>query len=153
MGTGTNLVTRKGLYAPFTASGTIVVNDGQTVSSFVSLQETSDTLLLLGNKWSTGISHQWLARTFEFPHRFWCNAISMQDCKRESYTPDGASTWVGLPLKFFTWFLESGSMIQLLLAVPILGVFGCFALLDYMATNHYAGTVFVGAMMAYLYAR
>jgi len=94
-------VKRQGAYAPFTHSGTIIVNS-QVASSFVSLQETSEVLVV--NGWSTNISHHWIAHMFESPHRFWCTMKG--GCTRESYTTDGISTWVYIPLKFFSWLLD-----------------------------------------------
>lgn len=129
--TGKRYVTRQGLYAPFTASGTIIAN-GQVASSFVSLQGTPE---LMVNGWSTGISHQWMAHAFELPHRLWCLTTKMGGgCLKETYTSDGISTWVSLPLEFFSWFVDANVIIQVLLAVPILGVFGFFSGLEYMLT-------------------
>jgi len=137
-------VKRIGVYAPFTHSGTIVVNN-QVASTFVSLQEKSDVLLLNGG-FSTGISHQWLAHTFEFPHRFWCSAIT--DCTKESYTVDGISTWVASPLRFFTWFLDLPSTSQMILSVPILSLFGIFAVLDLVMKNYLAfGALLVSGLL------
>jgi len=100
--TGLRWVTRHtGVYSPFTNSGKIVVND-QVASTFVSLQPDSDVLLLSG--WSTGITHQWLAHTFELPHSLWC---SYKGCTEEIYTVDGVSTWVSSPLRFFLWVLDA----------------------------------------------
>jgi len=103
--TAIRTVTRHtGMYAPFTPSGKIVVND-QMASSFVSLQPQSDVLVLFG-RWSTGITHQWLAYTFELPHRLWCSYSSNKGCTKETYTTDGISTWVAVPLQFFLWLLD-----------------------------------------------
>mmetsp|Transcript_27719 Transcript_27719/g.42204 ORF Transcript_27719/g.42204 Transcript_27719/m.42204 type:complete len:728 (-) Transcript_27719:46-2229(-) len=133
MVTGKRYVTRQGLYAPFTASGTIIAN-GQVASSFVSLQATPE---LVVKGWSTGISHQWMAHAFEVPHRLWClmtTTMGGGGCLKESYTPEGISTWVSGPLKFFTWFVNAPVLIQVLLAVPILGTFGFLSTLDFMMT-------------------
>jgi hypothetical protein len=61
-------VVRTGLYAPFTPSGTLVVN-GLKASSFVSFQDSD--VLKIGN-YRTPFSFQRLAQTFEFPHRMVC---------------------------------------------------------------------------------
>ena len=63
-------ITRKGVYAPFTPSGMLVVGDF-VASSFVSLQPDSAVLKIGGL--STGLSFQWLEHTFEFPHRLVCH--------------------------------------------------------------------------------
>jgi len=113
--TGVRSVTRHtGVYAPFTPSGKIVVND-QVASTFVSLQPKSDVLLVLGR--SIGITHQWLAHTFETPHRLWCSYSGA--CTEEIYTIDGVSTWVSSPLKFFLWLLEDEKSIPMLSAAQV----------------------------------
>lgn len=82
-------VQKKGVFAPFTASGTIVVNDIHA-SSFISFQ-ASATLRVGGV--NTGLTFQFLAYTFEMPHRMWC----LKGCHEESYTVDGISIWVDGP--------------------------------------------------------
>jgi hypothetical protein len=89
-------VIRHGAIAPFTSSGTIVV-DGILASCYVAFQPSSYLVVggttrdRLPNKnnsmtppplllprttmMTTYITHQWLAHTFEFPHRFYCSHI------------------------------------------------------------------------------
>jgi len=131
-------VTRRGVYAPFTYSGTIIVN-GQLASTFVSLQDKSNVLLLNGG-WSTGISHQWLAHAFEAPHRLWCSAVT--ECTKESYTSDGISTWVAGPLQFFKWSLQLPAILQLVLFLPILCLFVMLAALEFVVKNSLAVGLF-----------
>jgi hypothetical protein len=59
-------VRRKGAYAPFTHSGTIVVN-GIKASTYVSLQQDEE-FLTIGNI-KTPFSHHWLAQSFLLPLR------------------------------------------------------------------------------------
>ena len=95
--------TERGLFAPFTPSGTIVV-DGFLVSNFVQLlaqqqqQQQQDTTPLFS------LDHQWLAHSFEFPHRLFCHY--WKSCPDETYNDHGISNWVALPLKASQWFLE-----------------------------------------------
>merc|ERR1712150_200314 len=108
------------------------------------------------NGWSTGFSYQWMAHAFEVPHRLWCLMMGADACLKESYTPDGISTWVAMPQKFFTWYLESHTLTQAILAVPILSLFATLSALDYvMMENHNQGmaiTCFVVAI-ACLYSQ
>eukprot|EP00547_Thalassionema_nitzschioides_P003168 CAMPEP_0194211888 /NCGR_PEP_ID=MMETSP0156-20130528/11295_1 /TAXON_ID=33649 /ORGANISM="Thalassionema nitzschioides, Strain L26-B" /LENGTH=899 /DNA_ID=CAMNT_0038939575 /DNA_START=94 /DNA_END=2790 /DNA_ORIENTATION=+ len=90
-------VVRQGAYAPFTTSGTIVVN-GVKASSFVSFQG-SETLLIGGV--DSRLTYQFLAHSFEMPHRVWCSYFS--SCSVEYYTEGGVSTWVSLPYHVAKW--------------------------------------------------
>jgi len=107
-------VRAQGAFAPFTASGTIVVN-GFKASSFVSFQN-SGTLLLSGV--DTSITYQFIGHTFELPHRLWCQYFS--NCLEENYTIDGISTWVALPHCISLWYLKQSNFIMTMLAVPFL---------------------------------
>lgn len=62
-------VTRVGVYAPFTMSGTILVN-GVAASSYVTLQ--ADSSLLVFGTLKTSLSIHWLAHVFQAPHRLLC---------------------------------------------------------------------------------
>lgn len=84
----------RGLLAPFTPSGKIVV-DGFVASTFIHVRDTPNTYL----------SPQWLAHSFEFPHRVACHYMGA--CPNETYSEHGVSTWVALPLELGQWFLQS----------------------------------------------
>ena len=90
--TSIRLMVQDGAYAPFTSSGTIVVN-GVQVSTFISFQG-SDTLVVGGVK--TGLTYQWMARTFELPHKWLVGTIGRDD-------REGISSWVTGPLAFAKW--------------------------------------------------
>lgn len=98
-------VEAQGVFAPFTPSGKIVVN-GILASSFVSL-ESKPNLTIMG---VTLFTHQWIAHTFEFPHRLVCHY--WKTCPNESYTSDGISTWVAIPLQIFQWVLVQNTLIR-----------------------------------------
>lgn len=117
-------VNRFGAYAPFTASGTLMVN-GVAVSSYVSLQEGSDILILGTLK--TPLSMHWLAHVFQAPHRMVC-MWSLAYCKSESYTKDGISVWVATPLHISRWFIEQNGTLMGALFIPAL----LFGLLIYV---------------------
>jgi len=75
-------VTCRGSFAPFTKTGTIVVND-VLASNYVSLMDKSP------------VSMQWMAHAFNAPHRIVC-ALSFEICENETYT-NGISNWVYAP--------------------------------------------------------
>jgi hypothetical protein len=114
-------VQKHGAYAPFTASGTVAVN-GVVASSFIAFQE-SETLKI--GDMDTTVSFQFLARTFETPHRMWCEYVSA--CTEETYTVEGVSLWVDLPHKLALWFLEQNTVVMALMGVPVGVSFVCMA--------------------------
>jgi hypothetical protein len=118
--TATRKVQRTGTYAPFTTSGTIMVN-GVPASSYVTFQGTPD--LRIGPH-GTGLSYQWLAHAFQAPHRVWCTMVT--SCERESYTTEGISTWVHFPHKMGIWLVNQEWWVMLLLMVPIVHVLAAF---------------------------
>jgi hypothetical protein len=63
---------KTGLYAPFTPSGTLIVNGVQT-SNFIAFRD-DDTLEIAG--FDTGLTYQFLAHMLELPQRLWCRYIS-----------------------------------------------------------------------------
>ena len=88
-------VVGRGAYAPFTSSGTIVVNS-VLASTFIAFSESE--------AYGLGITYQWLAHTFEGPHRWYCSVL---DCSKESYDGgNGMSAWVYRPWKLSTWMVS-----------------------------------------------
>jgi hypothetical protein len=75
-------VTSEGIFAPFTRSGSIVVND-IVASNYVTFQESE--YLIIGGV-VTPLSFHWLAHTFESAHRLACTIIA---CHEEAYTDSG----------------------------------------------------------------
>jgi hypothetical protein len=111
-------VKRYGAYAPFTFSGSVVVN-GIVASSFVALQEKSE-YLRLSESVSTPLTLQWLAHVFEAPHRL---AYRLGLVKDEQYTNSGVSQWVDLPHKFGKWLVQQNGAIIFACTVPALLMF------------------------------
>jgi hypothetical protein len=81
-------VVRQGVYAPFTPSGTLVVNK-ILASTFVAFQ-VSDVVMLGGGRIRTPLTFQWLAHTFESLHRTICS-VAPRVCQRERYSSNGVS--------------------------------------------------------------
>jgi hypothetical protein len=83
---------RSGVYAPFTPSGTLIIQ-GVLASSYISFQG-SDVLMI--GCYRTWLSYQWLAHTFQWPHRQWCK---WRRCETETYSEEGIAEWVAYPLR------------------------------------------------------
>lgn len=109
------LVKREGVYAPFTMSGTLVVNNVK-VSSYVAFQD-SDHLLV--GSWTTPLSYQWLAHIAQAPHRMW---VRMFGVSEETYTDQGISTWIHIPHELAQWYLHQNTLVMTLVLIPALVV-------------------------------
>jgi len=101
-----NIITvfREGAYAPFTMSGTIVVN-GVVSSSYVSLQNT-DTFIIGSVK--SPLNMHFLSHFFTSPYRL-LTMVGWQ--MKERYNDDGLSTWFDLPYKFAKDLLTHNNVI------------------------------------------
>jgi hypothetical protein len=115
-------VVRKGVYAPFTASGSIIVND-VVASNYVAFQG-AEYIQVAGV--STPFSYQWVAHIFNSVHRI---AYKM-GFTGESYTEGGVSQWVAGPHVAGTWLLEQNFLIALALLIPAIALFGSMTLVE-----------------------
>mmetsp|Transcript_13348 Transcript_13348/g.19221 ORF Transcript_13348/g.19221 Transcript_13348/m.19221 type:complete len:609 (+) Transcript_13348:145-1971(+) len=106
-------VTRRGVYAPLTNSGIILVN-GIRASTYIAYQASG--YLHIGNM-KTPFSFHWLSHAFEAPHRLYCLEIGA-NCQNEKYAETGISTWVDQPVKATVWMLKQNSLVMSLLMIP-----------------------------------
>eukprot|EP00545_Synedropsis_sp_CCMP1620_P013103 CAMPEP_0119029662 /NCGR_PEP_ID=MMETSP1176-20130426/40634_1 /TAXON_ID=265551 /ORGANISM="Synedropsis recta cf, Strain CCMP1620" /LENGTH=1229 /DNA_ID=CAMNT_0006986013 /DNA_START=177 /DNA_END=3866 /DNA_ORIENTATION=+ len=132
-------VIRQGAYAPFTASGSIIVND-VVASNYIAFQG-SEYLKVSGV--DTPFSYQWLAHMFKSVHRF----AYMLGVTGETYTEGGISHWVDVPNKAGTWLIEQNFVIVFGLLLPSITFFGFVATIEAILNSQLvAATVIVGAM-------
>jgi hypothetical protein len=139
----TVMTASRGWYAPFTPSGTIVV-DGVLASCYVTLEPYTAQL--------AGLDIHWLSHAFEFPHRLVCHYY--KTCIDERYTKEGLSTWVSLPHEIATrWLLTSprGVIWHGLLAV-LVGVLVVFSVLEWCILHPGMMTILL-VVMALLLSR
>jgi hypothetical protein len=108
-------VTRKGVYAPFTTSGTIVVNNIK-VSSYVAFQDSEHVML---GTWAVPLSYQWIAHMSQAPHRVWVRMLGVNE---ETYTIEGMSTWIDVPHRLAEWYLDQKPVLMVILLVPTLAL-------------------------------
>ena len=113
---------RRGMYAPFTPSGTIVVN-GILVSTFVAFQGR-ERLVIGGIE--TPLSYQWLAHSFEAPHRV-ATALGFG---KETYTAEGVSNWVATGLALTHWFLKQHVVVMAVLLIPLTALLSTFMFVE-----------------------
>jgi hypothetical protein len=104
--TSLRTVWRQGMYAPFTASGTVVVS-GILASCYVGF-DGPESLELIGG---LSFSYQFLAHLAETPHRLWCRAAPAS-CLRETYTERGLSQWQVLPFELARALLLQPTMVK-----------------------------------------
>ena len=114
-----SLVNSRGVFAPFTASGKLVVS-GIMVSSFVAIEQSPQ--LVIG---PFQLSWQWLAHTFEFPHRLICGR---RGCRGETYDANGINRWI--PLESVMWLMKQNAVVREFLFLLLLIVLGFFYCMD-----------------------
>mmetsp|Transcript_12842 Transcript_12842/g.19903 ORF Transcript_12842/g.19903 Transcript_12842/m.19903 type:complete len:475 (-) Transcript_12842:91-1515(-) len=115
-------VVRKGVFAPFTQSGTIVVND-VVASNYITFQDSE--YLKIGSV-QIPFTYHWLSHAFNSIHRL---VVQMVGITQETYTEEGISHWAGMPHKVFSWLLHQNSFIfgaSVSLALPIITMVWCF---------------------------
>ena len=115
-------VERKGAFAPFTRSGSIVVND-LVVSNYVAFKG-SEYLMIAGVE--TPFSFQWLAHTFNSVHR----VAYMMGFKGETYSEVGVSHWVEAGHKGANWLLNQNAFVILCAVLAGIFVFGAVSILE-----------------------
>jgi hypothetical protein len=128
-------VMRKGIVAPFTKSGSIVVNN-IVASNYITLQG-SEYLIVVGGI-ETPLSFHWLAHTFQSGHRLACDVMTTW-CDKESYTDAGISHWVYMPHMVGTMLLQQTKptmVVTSCVVIPlILVVFGTLYVVEQCCTT------------------
>jgi hypothetical protein len=130
-------VKRQGAYAPFTESGTVVVN-GVVASSYISLQNGSAFFRVGG---FNVVSMHTLAHALQAPHRMACG-IGL--CRTETYTVEGVSTWVYGPFLASKWLMEQNDVVILAIGIPVVVA----GVLMYIVEAIYTNAIFLCLAMA-----
>eukprot|EP00546_Thalassionema_frauenfeldii_P008266 CAMPEP_0178916908 /NCGR_PEP_ID=MMETSP0786-20121207/12928_1 /TAXON_ID=186022 /ORGANISM="Thalassionema frauenfeldii, Strain CCMP 1798" /LENGTH=749 /DNA_ID=CAMNT_0020590351 /DNA_START=133 /DNA_END=2378 /DNA_ORIENTATION=- len=142
-------VTRKGVFAPYTYSGTIITN-GIKSSSFATVQDNARYVTLGTNGIQVPITYHQLGLIFESPHRLYCRLLwlvvgrttTTTTTTTESYNNEGMSVWVEQPLQWYEWLIMQQSLVVsgtlLLLVVGLWCVVNVF---EMMMLWHPAGLV------------
>jgi len=125
-------VTRTGIFAPYTPSGTLVTN-GIKTSCFATIQDTESRYVTLGGGFEIPMTYHQLGVIFESPHRLFCHLLSIKRCKEyETYNDQGMSQWVELPMKAFQWSLKQNAVISGFLFFTSVGLWLIINLLEIM---------------------
>jgi len=147
--TKVEVVTSKGMFAPFTTSGFIMVNNVVS-SSYVALQESA--VLVVGGL-ATPFSMQWMAHAFNAPHRMVCQYISWNFCQHETYTDIGISHWVAQPLIASNWVLDQDWAVMALTFGPCVATLLVFSMVEHLLDNKVALLIAILPWAAYYATR
>lgn len=137
-------IVREGIYAPFTISGTIVVN-GVPASNYVSLQGSA--VLLLGPSGiATPLTHQWLDHSYVAAQRIWCYWLGMDDVVSER----GYSVWAEKPHAIADWFLSQNLVVMTVLTVPFVSLLALLNVVESLFVCPSIGVIVAVASVVYL---
>jgi len=120
-------VTRRGAFAPFTKTGTIVVSDVLASNYVWSLMDESP------------VSMQWMAHAFNAPHRMVC-ALNFEICENETYI-NGISNWVYDPLRLGRWLAQQNAAVKFSACIAFIFFFGIFSFVEQMIVSPSEGLV------------
>lgn len=116
-------ITKQGVYAPLTASGTIVVHDyGILASTYISIQDTTPEFVTFENGIElTSLPQQVLCHMWMAPHRLVCLppfGSSSNFCRGETYDDKGEPWWVRFGQDVSDFVDSKHTFMQ----IPLLGV-------------------------------
>ena len=132
---------RSGLYAPFTESGTLVV-DGVKASSYISLQDTADNVELQ-NGFQLMSQHEFVHMMMS-PFRMMCMGVSSELC--QSYNENGMPFFVGYGLQFAEWADTLPVFVQAVLLTAFLFIARGFMLFEAVFGASYGPMMMAGAL-------
>lgn len=98
-------VTRLGAYAPFTASGSIVVGN-VVASNYVSFED-GPYITIAGMEL---MSCHWMAHLTQAPRRLFCSLVA--SCENESYNDQGINVWVAGQLQVALWWMTQSAIVK-----------------------------------------
>ena len=108
-----SMVEKKGLYAPLTASGSLLVN-GVVASSYVALQDADKEYSQItgGGSQINVLSHNAFAHLYMTPFRFLCMGVSEKLCQH--YDSEGIPQPIGLVIRTLKTFGTQSVTVQVL---------------------------------------
>ena len=143
--TAIRAVDRQGAFAPFTASGTIVINGGVLASCYVNMQSNKQRSGLWIADLETGLSMQFVSHLALAPVRLWCTLVTPSAV----HAGPGISHWLYLPHAASQWFFrQHQAVVQAVVGLPLFLVLLIFGLVE-----HCGGLVVAAAVVAFLMGR
>jgi hypothetical protein len=144
-------IQRKGVYAPMTPSGSVVV-DGIVASSYVSLQSNAKEFVEFQGGISTGVSQHDYVHLGLSPFRLVCMGISSSLCA--SYNEDGMPHYAAFAVKLNEWAHAQNVVLQALTLLAVILLTGVCMMLENTFNATYAPLVVLatGATFATLRA-
>ena len=118
-------VARKGVYAPLTRSGKVVV-DGIQASSYISLQERTNRVQVQGV--NMPMSQQDFLHMALSPFRMMCQGISSSLCQVDP--SNGIPRYIDFGMRFIKWGEEQPLVLQLFMLAVALVVLGAFSVVE-----------------------
>ncbi|CAB9531682.1 Desert hedgehog protein [Seminavis robusta] len=117
---------KKGIYAPLTKSGTIVV-DNILASNYISLQDNAAEYVELSFLPKV-LSHHALSHLWMAPFRLLCSTTSTQFC--ESVNENGLSQYAAFGFQFAEWGQSQNILVQIPFLIATVVVLALFALME-----------------------
>lgn len=108
-------IRRDGFYAPFTYSGTLMVN-GVKASVFAGTETVQ-----FGHDWVTGISLHDLLQMAMTHHRLVCR-LWFDVCRAETHNEEGVSRMIAFPDRLYKWWQEQHAVLGYATLAPVMAL-------------------------------
>jgi hypothetical protein len=135
-------IQRKGVYAPLTPSGSVVV-DGVLASSYISLQSNAKEFVELQGGITPGMSQHDYVHLGLSPFRLVCMGISSSLCS--SYNEDGMPHYAAFGIKLNKWAHAQNVALQTLTLLAVILLSGVCMMLENTFSATYAPLVVFAA--------
>jgi len=141
-------ITRKGVYAPLTPGGSLVVN-GIVASAYPAMQDTDAA------EFSNGVEipylsqhmgcHMWMS-----PMRLLCMGVSSGFCDSSNNDDDGLMPWIEFGERFLHWSLNQSAFLQALLFAVSFVSFAFLNLIEIAFEPVWGASVLLAAALGWL---
>eukprot|EP00173_Palmaria_palmata_P002417 Plantae.Rhodophyta-Palmaria_palmata.ctg25526.p1 GENE.Plantae.Rhodophyta-Palmaria_palmata.ctg25526~~Plantae.Rhodophyta-Palmaria_palmata.ctg25526.p1 ORF type:complete len:262 (+),score=28.35 Plantae.Rhodophyta-Palmaria_palmata.ctg25526:69-788(+) len=128
-------VQRRGFYAPYTSSGTIIVANGVVASTFAAVHETGN-YVEMGRYQMSMMSLQTWYHMLETPHRLLCK-VHWSACQEETYNQhdDSMSNIFALFFPAYQWWTRQPTAVAIAVAAPVAVLLSLLYLVEQLVLN------------------